>query len=31
VREGNKYTDNLTCYRQHVSQLKAEIEDGRDS
>jgi len=32
VREGNKYTDNLKCYRRHVAQLKAEIEDGnRDS
>ncbi len=32
VREGNKYTDSLTCYRRHVTQLKAEIEDGtRDS
>jgi len=31
VREGNKYADNLTCYRRHVAQLKAEIEDGRDS
>lgn len=28
VREGNKYTDNLRCYRRHVVQLKAEIEDG---
>ncbi len=28
VREGNKYADNLTCYRRHVAQLKAEIENG---
>lgn len=32
VREGNKYADNLVCYRRHVAKLKAEIEDGtRDS
>ena len=32
LREGNKYADNLVCYRRHVVQLKAEIEDGnRDS
>lgn len=29
VREGNKYADNLKCYRRHVTQLKTEIEgDG---
>jgi hypothetical protein len=32
VREGNKYTDNLNCYRRSLAKLKAEIEDGnRDS
>jgi hypothetical protein len=31
VRDGNKYADNLRCYRRAVAQLKSEIEDGRDS
>jgi len=28
VGEGNKYAENLACYRRHVAQLKAEIENG---
>ena len=28
VRDGNRYAENLPCYRRHVAQLKAEITDG---
>lgn len=28
VREGNKFANNLTCYRRSVAKLKAEIENG---
>lgn len=32
VRDGNKYADNLRCYRRAMARLKSEIEDGnRDS
>jgi hypothetical protein len=26
-----RHEESLHCYRRHVAQLKAEIEDGRDS
>jgi hypothetical protein len=28
VREGNKYADNLKCYRRDVAKLKSEIESN---
>lgn len=28
VKEGNKYADNLACYRRSLAQLKSEIDNG---